>query len=673
MTNQSATTQKKGLKYRPDIDGLRAIAVLPVLFFHAGMGFPGGFVGVDVFFVISGFLIGSLVVAELEAGTFRLLHFWERRVRRLFPALAVVVFVCLIAGTICFVPKNFAELGQSIIAQPLLVSNFYFWKQSGYFETAAEFQPLLHTWSLAVEEQFYLFFPPIMLLLLKGGRKIALIGIITFILGSFVWSIYGTFHYPSPTFYLIPARIWELDIGVLLALLPAAKRALPKLDEVLGWSGIALILYSVFFYSINTRFPGVAAIPPCLGAALVIYAGSNRLTSVGKLLSWKGFVFTGKISYSLYLWHWPLIVFIKYTILTELPSYCLPLALMASFFLAWLTWKYVETPFRRKTVIPVRRHIFSISAIVSVFFIAAGTYLYKSDGVPARFSSDVTKHKKVSHDFAGTSGLENLSRTGELYKIGDVSKENAKPSILLWGDSHAMSTIPLLDDLGKQHGIAIYTAVKPGASPIAEVHNAKDGPNALDLGTPVIEFIKTKKIKHVFLTARWFIYVYGRSGGQLGTLLCDSNTESKSPAQAEKVFVKNLRETVSSLRGIGVDVWIMRDVALQPRDVPVTVALAASRELDLNLFSFQASKLRIHDEKINQLIDESVEGLGVHVLDPYPYLTNSSGVYMMAKDGIALYEDRHHLSPYGASLLHPLIEPIFDSIRNNQQPENRRP
>ena len=183
---------KPTIPYRSDIDGLRAVAVVPVLLFHAGLSCTGGFVGVDVFFVISGFLIGSLVIAEIESGKFRMANFWERRVRRIFPALAAVVIACLIAGAIWLVPKHFEELGQSVIAQPLLVANFYFWRQSNYFATAAEFQPLVHTWSLAVEEQFYLFFPPIMLLLMRWGkRKLAMIGIAAFLVGSFAVSVWA--------------------------------------------------------------------------------------------------------------------------------------------------------------------------------------------------------------------------------------------------------------------------------------------------------------------------------------------------------------------------------------------------------------------------------------------------------------------------------------------------
>jgi len=673
MTNRSEKLHKNSLKYRPDIDGLRAIAVLPVLFFHASLGFPGGFVGVDVFFVISGFLIGTLVIAELEAGTFQLFQFWERRVRRLFPALAVVVIACFIAGAIWFVPKNFEELGQSIIAQPLLVSNFYFWRQSGYFETAAEFQPLLHTWSLAVEEQFYLFFPPIMLLLLKGGRKVATTGIIAFIFGSFVWSVYGSYRYPSPTFFLIPARIWELDIGVLLALLPKARKSWPGLNEILGWLGLVLIFWSVFFFSINTRFPGAAALPPCLGAALIIYANSGKMTSVGKLLSWPGFVFTGKISYSLYLWHWPLIVFIKYLVLTDLPDFYLPLALVASFVLAWLNWKFVETPFRKKTILPDRRRLFMVSGVLSVVFVVVGTYLYKADGIPSRFPPEVTKHRKEKHNFPGNDGLENLSRTGELYVIGDRTKNETPPQILLWGDSHAMSVIPVIDKMGKDYGIGAYTAVKPGTLPLIGAHRAEEGSRAPDLGTPVFEFINKHKIKNVLLVARWSVYVNGLPSGKLSTLISDSETESKNPGQAEVVFVRNLRKTVARLRKNEVNVFIMRSVAFQPRDVPVTVALTASRGMDLNLFARPISELRVWHEKANGLIDEAVKGLGATVLDPIPYYTDSSGTYLMAKDGNALYEDRDHLSPIGSLELRPLFDPIFQSAIKETQAGSSKP
>jgi len=204
--------------YRPEIDGLRALAVLPVLLFHAGLGFPGGFMGVDIFFVISGFLITTLIVRDLQLGTFQMRSFWERRIRRILPAASVMVLATLIVGAIILLPESFENLGQSALAQSLMVSNFYFWQQDGYFAAPSDYEALLHTWSLAVEEQFYLILPALLVFLnRKFPARITLVLWLVF-LTSMIWSFFGSYLYPAASFYLLPARAWELLLGSLIAI-----------------------------------------------------------------------------------------------------------------------------------------------------------------------------------------------------------------------------------------------------------------------------------------------------------------------------------------------------------------------------------------------------------------------------------------------------------------------
>ena len=313
-------------EYRPDIDGLRAIAVLSVVFFHAHVaGFAGGFAGVDIFYVISGYLITSLVAHDIAFERFSLVTFYERRIRRIFPALFGVLGFCTLAACALFSPKDLAVFGKSVIATTLFVSNILFKRQAGpggYFDSTSDLQVLLHTWSLSVEEQFYLLFPTTLLLLTRFA-KARLIVLSAITLGSFLISAWITPHRPLTAFYIFIPRAWELLIGSLLALkavVPLQRRAS---REIAGFVGLSFIGAAVFLFSRDTVFPGLAALVPCLGAWLIIYSGANGPSCVKSILSAQPLVFVGLISYSLYLWHWPILVFSRYFSAGELsrPEY----------------------------------------------------------------------------------------------------------------------------------------------------------------------------------------------------------------------------------------------------------------------------------------------------------------------------------------------------------------
>ncbi|HEY6579235.1 MAG TPA: acyltransferase, partial [Rhizomicrobium sp.] len=332
----------RGHAYRPEIDGLRALAILPVVLFHYGApGFRGGFVGVDVFFVISGYLITSLIQGEMEDGAFSLARFYERRVRRIFPALFAMLAVVSAAALIWFFPVDLVRYAQSLFATAVFGANFEFWREAGYFDAVANQKPLLHLWSIAVEEQFYLLFPALLLALRRvspRARRAAIGGVLVV---SFALGAWGVAAAPVATFYLLPARAWELMLGALLAL--GAFRA-PKsriAAETLALAGLALIAASVFAFTSQTPFPGPAALAPCLGAALVILAARPENSFAGKLLATRPLVFTGLISYSLYLWHWPVFVFATYIGFREPSGAESALLIALSFALAVISWRYV--------------------------------------------------------------------------------------------------------------------------------------------------------------------------------------------------------------------------------------------------------------------------------------------------------------------------------------------
>ena len=338
------------VRHRADIDGLRAIAVVPVVLFHAGVSqVSGGFVGVDIFFVISGYLITSLILGEMREGRFSLLSFYERRIRRIFPALFAVLAVCIVLAGTLFLPRELRSFDESLLAATFFVSNIYFYGSNGYFAAPPDTLPLLHTWSLSIEEQFYIVFPLLLSLAIAFGRRIWVGLISVLFLLSLAASIWVTPINPDAAFYLAPMRVWELMLGALLA-----ARVLPRIEsqavrEMLALAGVALIAYAVFRFSTSTPFPGSAALIPCLGAAFLIYAGEDEgTTSASKVLSLRPLVFVGLISYSLYLWHWPLLVFARYWSVTSLTGWQSATIVIASFILAALSWAYIEQPFRRK-------------------------------------------------------------------------------------------------------------------------------------------------------------------------------------------------------------------------------------------------------------------------------------------------------------------------------------
>ncbi|SKA96401.1 Peptidoglycan/LPS O-acetylase OafA/YrhL, contains acyltransferase and SGNH-hydrolase domains [Thiothrix eikelboomii] len=360
------------MHYRTEIDGLRALAVLPVIAYHAGLaGFSGGFVGVDIFFVISGYLITSILLDELKNQSFTLLGFYERRIRRILPALFLVLAVTAAAAWWLLLPHELAAFGRSLMAVSVFASNILFWKESDYFATESEFIPLLHTWSLAVEEQYYVIFPLLLAFLWKFGRQpigwvlggLTLLGLVTC---EWLWRVDA-----GANFYLLPSRFWELLLGALAALYLNKQTPFQGwITSVLAVLGLVLILGSIIFLNTSLPFPSRYALFPTLGATLIIlFAAPTNF--IGRLLAFKPLVLIGLISYSAYLWHQPLLVFARLQPYLE-PNLGLMTAMaFSSLLLAWLSWRYVERPFRHKQTL-TRPQIFSLAGLGSLLFLGLG-------------------------------------------------------------------------------------------------------------------------------------------------------------------------------------------------------------------------------------------------------------------------------------------------------------
>jgi len=374
------------MEYRREIDGLRALAVIPVILAHAGIEiFSGGFIGVDVFFVISGYLITTIILDELEKGEFKIVNFYERRARRILPALFVVMLISTIIGYFLLMPDEYKNLGQSLVATSLFSNNILLSITSGYWDLASEFKPLLHTWSLGVEEQYYVFSPIFLLLAWKLNKKIIPLMLWAFLIISLLFAAWFVSISPDWAFYLLPTRAWELAVGGITVIFMRSRPNISQnilLSNIFSFLGFTAIIISVFVFDKTTQSPSYPLLVPTLGAVLIIVFSQPK-TLTYYVLSQKWVVFTGLISYSLYLWHQPIFAYLR-SYSNEKPSGAEFLALIPIIFLlSYLTWKYIESPFRNKKLM-TRKTIFIFTILGSSVFVIVGLYLNQSYGIPSR-------------------------------------------------------------------------------------------------------------------------------------------------------------------------------------------------------------------------------------------------------------------------------------------------
>ncbi len=442
--NDSAP-RRLALSYRPDIDGLRAVAVLLVVAYHTGIAkCHGGFIGVDVFFVISGFLISSVILAEISAGKFSIFAFYERRIRRIFPALMVMMFLTSFLAWKYFLPTELIDYAKSLLAATFSVSNIYFWRQSGYFDAPAALKPLLHTWSLAVEEQFYIVFPLFLVLIRKLFPARLRTAVLAFAAVSMLISAYGAFHNPVSTFYLLHTRAWELLLGTIISLKVLPSIVSPVWRNVASATGLGMIIVSGFLYTSATPFPGIAALAPCVGSALIISAGESGTSFVGRLLSLKPVVFIGLISYSLYLWHWPIIVFqgVGTILISGVSERAVKLSiLVASLVAATISWKFVEVPFRAGRLKLTGAAVFRAAFAAAFVLAALGGAALAFRGFPSRYSPEavrVAAYMDVRAPYReGTCFITSSDKIQDFDAGTCLRDDPVKKNYLLIGDSHA--------------------------------------------------------------------------------------------------------------------------------------------------------------------------------------------------------------------------------------------
>lgn len=528
------------VEYRREIDGLRAVALIPVILFHAGFkAFAGGFVGVDVFFVISGYLITSIILSDMRNGVFSIGKFYERRVRRIFPALFFVLLCCLPFAWLWLLPEHLENFYQSLSGVSIFSSNIFFCWESGYFETAAELKPLLHTWSLAVEEQYYLFFPIFIMLLWRLRKRWVFCSLAIVALVSIAIAQWGSYHYPAAAFFLLPTRGWELALGALTAFYSFYKKEQLEIissfkvtREFFGILGLSLVAYSIFAFNRTTPFPGFYALLPTIGTVLIIIF-SNYNTVSGRMLSNKVLVGIGLISYSAYLWHQPILAFARHRCLAE-PSQVLLISLATlSIVLGYFSWRFIEKPFRDRN---------SINKVV-VFKIAVfGTMVFGLFGILGSFVLKVPEREIIEQKSNFKYEKRYYLQSGEF-------------EVALWGDSYAGAFAHTLGLDLNENNISLALYVKSGCPSIVESlrntyleKQANFSRKCYEHNKYSYDSIIKRKPKYVIIANNFEWYLRGKTDKGDRILYDEKNTEI-SP---EKFIPEKIKNMVFEFKSAGI-------------------------------------------------------------------------------------------------------------------------
>lgn len=637
------------IAYRADVDGLRAIAVVAVLFYHLDLGWAaGGFVGVDVFFVISGYLITSILRRDLATGAYSIARFYSRRIRRLFPALFVAMTFVAITTAWLFAPDDFKRVGQSLAAAATFLSNFYFAKDAGYFTEPAATKPLLHTWSLSVEEQFYIFFPIYLRAIarLPTRRQI----VMTACVGacSLVASVALLRAFPVQTFYFLPTRVWQLLLGALLAFWSGSIH-IGRFRNALSILGLVLIIGPVAHYSHETQFPGIAALPPTVGAALFIATGTQRLGVINRILSRQPFVVVGRMSYSIYLWHFPLIGLASYLTIGPRPWTMDVALVLASCIAGGLSFRFVEHRFREHGQRPLAARAIVIGLGTMVVLATFGVVVHLKQGFPGRFTGERLALVSAMTD-RWTDWQRCMYVPPERISSGDVCAFGpdipGAPRTLVWGDSHAEAIAPGVVAAAEQNAAGMWFAGRHGCAPGASIKPAlepfmPDGCAAFDRA--VLQLLSRESVEEVVIASRWVALNPPTGRG---------NADEYAAA---------LGQLVDSIRGRQV-VWLVGPTPglkyAAPRSLYVQ-SLGFGRDTELR--TTRAAFLE-KEAPVLRVLTQLCERSNVRCVWPHESLCRSDLCEVVA-DGRPLYFDDNHLSATGARRLSTMFEPIFRQRR----------
>jgi len=628
--------------YRPEVDGLRAIAVIPVILFHAGVaGFSGGFIGVDVFFVISGYLITSIILADIQSNTFSISRFYERRARRILPALTLVIAACIPFAWVWMTPQELVDFGQSLVATVLFGSNILFWRESGYFSAAAELKPLLHTWSLGVEEQFYLFFPVLLLLLKPLSRKALTILLSAVVISSVVLAQWASANAVSANFYLLPTRIWELLAGALVAI---GNFRRPIANEALSLIGLLLIIAAVALFNSSTPNPSLWTLLPVGGTVLILGFG-NKDTIAGRILSIKPLVSIGLISYSAYLWHQPLLAFYRIRLLTNPDGPELTAIIFATFILAALTWKLVEQPFRKGwSVLRSRSMVLSASLLSICFGVVSGIALIKGEGWPERIApfggsfASVDPNREI---LAINYGLaESCDRTWPV-DIQRCSTSEAH-TVALWGDSFAMHLAPVLLSSETRREFAQLTLSQCGPLyGLAAQGTLRPWQDCIDHNEQVVQWILSNPKIDLIILSSPFDHLSR-------PIFSTGGVSITEPDKKLEAVLSSFRRLEEIARAAGKRVVVVSPPPRTGADLGMCVLRSRLMGLDESVCDFQRSIHDAHSASSVELLSAIDEVVPVIWLDDLICTVDQCPSTI---DGQPLYRDTGHISISGGDRL----------------------
>ncbi|WP_082522067.1 acyltransferase family protein [Ramlibacter sp. Leaf400] len=622
------------MNFRPDIQGLRAIAVLTVVLFHAYPNMlAGGYIGVDVFFVISGYLITGIILRECDQQRFSLVAFYERRIRRIFPALVAVFIATVLAGSAILSPKELSDLGRSTIFATLFFSNVDSYLHSGYFDTASEFRPLLHTWSLAVEEQFYVLFPPIVAVLRYRSRRHLPAILLVACAVSLVCSELMIHKSASAAFFMAPSRGFELLIGAYLATGHLRPVADTKIRGILSLLGLGMIGIAAATFSAETRFPGVAALLPCIGAALLLHSSAAGPTFGGRLISVQPFRYVGDISYSLYLWHWPILAFCRHLYGADLSATVATCGVLVTAVLAAMSYHLIEQPVLRRPIAPstIRMGFATIATCT-----ATGAVLMALDGLPGRFNAKATAALTFATDFnprrAECHSNEHFAISYDRNCI--FGAPGVRPTVAIWGDSHAAELAAALGAAARGRSASVMQ-ISSSACPPALDYNFKTRTNCANHNQATLNSLL--------------------SDSSINTVVLLANAARYDRLEDLKSGFEKVVEKLSQDK----NVVIVQQIPLMPYDPPAAIARAVQFGWSLSSVGIDRAKHERLSAAWNEWLSTLATNHGARLIVTQQYFCDELHCAAADADGRPLYFNQFHLGVHGATLLSAPLESLI--------------